>query len=80
MSEQPDGRPERMQCVVVNDEEQYSLWPADREPPAGWRRAGYTGTEDECLAHIEEVWTDMRPASLRRWMDERAARPAGADR
>lgn len=80
MSEQPDGRPERMQSVVVNEEEQYSLWPDDREPPAGWRRAGYTGTEEECLAYIEEVWTDMRPASLRRWMDERAARAAGADR
>ena len=70
---------QRMQSVVVNDEEQYSFWPADREPPAGWRRTGFTGTEDECLAHVEEIWTDMRPASLRRWMDEHGVRPAGPE-
>src|SRR5262245_5340332 len=56
--------------VVVNHEEQYSLWPADREPPAGWNDAGKVGTRQECLAHIEEVWTDMRPLSLRRAMDK----------
>lgn len=56
--------------VVVNHEEQYSLWPADREPPLGWRDAGKAGTREECLAHIEEVWTDMRPLSLRKAMDE----------
>lgn len=55
--------------VVMNKEEQYSIWFADREPPAGWHTAGYSGTEAECLAHIEEVWTDMRPASLRRQME-----------
>jgi len=55
--------------VVVNDEEQYSIWPADRENPAGWRDAGKQGTKDECLAWIEQVWTDMRPASLRKAMD-----------
>lgn len=55
-------------AVVVNEEEQYSIWPAERELPAGWRRDGFTGAEEECLAHIEEVWTDMRPASLRQWM------------
>jgi MbtH protein len=60
----------RAQVVVVNDEEQYSIWPADRELPAGWRPGGCTGTEDECLAYIEEIWTDMRPLSLRRWMRE----------
>ncbi len=54
--------------VVINDEEQYSIWPADRELPAGWRADGKTGTKDECLAHIAEVWTDMRPLSLRRAM------------
>lgn len=58
--------------VVVNDEEQYSIWPADREVPAGWRIAGKTGTKEECLAFIEEAWTDMRPASLRRSHDEGA--------
>lgn len=51
--------------VVVNHEEQYSIWPADRELPAGWRTAGFTGDKEACLAHIEEVWTDMRPLSIR---------------
>ena len=54
--------------VVLNDEEQYSIWPADRELPEGWRAEGVTGSEQECLSHIEQVWTDMRPASLRRFM------------
>jgi len=60
----------RPHAVVVNDEEQYSIWPAERDLPAGWRRDGFTGSEEECLAHIDETWTDMRPASLRRWMLE----------
>lgn len=51
--------------VVVNDEEQYSLWPEDRELPAGWRAEGHSGTRAECLEHIERVWDDMRPRSLR---------------
>jgi uncharacterized protein YbdZ (MbtH family) len=55
--------------VVVNHEEQYSIWPADRECPLGWRDAGKTGAKSECLAHIESVWTDMRPLSLRRQME-----------
>jgi MbtH protein len=55
--------------VVVNHEEQYSIWPVDRELPAGWRNEGKEGLKDECLAHIKEVWTDMRPLSLRRKMD-----------
>ena len=54
--------------VVVNHEEQYSIWPADRDNPGGWRDAGKTGTKDECLAFVDEVWTDMRPLSLRRAM------------
>ena len=66
MSETSDDR--SLYKVVLNHEEQYSLWPADREPPAGWREAGKTGPKDECLAYIEEVWTDMRPLSLRRSM------------
>jgi MbtH protein len=57
-------------AVVVNHEEQYSIWPADRELPAGWVQAGRSGSRDECLAFIEETWTDMRPASLRRAMAE----------
>jgi MbtH protein len=56
--------------VVVNDEEQYSIWPAHRDNPLGWRDAGKVGPKAECLAYIEEVWTDMRPLSLRRKMDE----------
>ena len=55
--------------VVVNHEEQYSLWPADRENALGWRDAGRSGTKEECLAYVREVWTDMRPLSLRRRME-----------
>jgi MbtH protein len=55
--------------VVVNHEEQYSLWPVDRENALGWKDAGKTGSKDECLAYIKEVWTDMRPLSLRRQME-----------
>jgi MbtH protein len=55
--------------AVVNDEEQYSIWLADRELPLGWRDAGKTGTKDECLDYIEQVWTDMRPLSVRRQME-----------
>lgn len=51
--------------VVVNHEEQYSIWPADRAIPAGWRDAGHSGSQSDCLAHIKEVWTDMRPLSVR---------------
>jgi len=51
--------------VVVNDEDQYSVWPSGRDVPAGWRTIGVSGTRDECLDHIEQVWTDMRPRSLR---------------
>jgi MbtH protein len=64
-------REERVK-VVVNHEEQYSLWEADRENPLGWRDAGKSGTKDECLAYIKEVWTDMRPLSLRRHMEAMA--------
>jgi MbtH protein len=51
--------------VVVNHEEQYSIWPVGRDLPAGWRDEGTVGPEQTCLAHIDEVWTDMRPLSLR---------------
>ena len=56
--------------VAVNHEEQYSIWPAHRELPLGWRAVGKEGLKDECLAYIEEVWTDMRPLSLRKKMEE----------
>ena len=60
----------RVYQVVVNDEEQYSIWAADRQPPPGWRVVGKEGPKSECLAYIETVWTDMRPLSLRKLMDE----------
>jgi len=50
---------------VVNHEEQYSIWPADRQPPAGWREVGFQGTREDCLEHVRSVWTDMTPRSLR---------------
>ncbi|MFJ4126265.1 MbtH family protein [[Kitasatospora] papulosa] len=63
--------------VVLNDEEQYSIWQADRELPAGWRAEGTEGTKEECLEHIGRVWTDMRPASLRRRMESDAGAAGG---
>ena len=59
--------------VVVNHEEQYSIWPADREMPAGWQEEGMAGPKEDCLAHIAKVWVDMRPLSLRNRMAEASA-------
>ena len=59
--------------VVVNHEEQYSIWPNDRQNALGWNNAGKTGTKEACLAYIKEVWTDMRPLSLRKQMEESRA-------
>ncbi|HMC83278.1 MAG TPA: MbtH family protein [Candidatus Polarisedimenticolia bacterium] len=64
-----DDKDEDLYRVVVNDEEQYSIWPLEKENAPGWRDAGKTGTKSECLAHIKEVWTDMRPKSLRDRID-----------
>ena len=61
--------------VVLNHEEQYSIWPEYKENPLGWRDAGKTGLKAECLAYIKEVWTDMRPLSLRKKMEEMAKNP-----
>jgi MbtH protein len=58
--------------VVMNHEEQYSIWPADRENALGWSDVGKSGPKQECLAYIKEVWTDMRPLSLRKRMAEAA--------
>lgn len=63
-----DEEDTRTYRVVVNDEEQYSIWPVDRVLPAGWTDVGVSGPKAACLAHVAEVWTDMRPASLRRAM------------
>ncbi|SFW72975.1 MbtH family protein [Amycolatopsis australiensis] len=52
--------------VVVNTEEQYSIWRTGRQVPAGWRTVGKSGTREDCLGYIEENWTDMRPLSVRR--------------
>jgi MbtH protein len=64
--EDNDGR---TYVVVVNHEEQYSIWPKGRQIPSGWRDVGTEGDKPHCLAYIDEVWTDMRPLSLRREMD-----------
>ena len=60
--------------VVVNHEEQYSIWPADKAIPAGWSSVGKTGPKQDCLTYVKEVWTDMRPLSLRKKMEEAAAK------
>jgi len=54
--------------VLRNDEEQYSLWPVSLDVPAGWQAVGKQGTKDECISYVDEVWTDMRPRSLREQM------------
>lgn len=61
--------------VVVNHEEQYSIWPEYKDIPPGWKEGGKVGPKDECLAYIKEVWTDMRPLSLRKKMEEMARNP-----
>jgi MbtH protein len=58
--------------VVINHEEQYSIWPTFRENPLGWSDAGFQGAKKDCLDHIEKVWTDMRPKSLREHMERNA--------
>lgn len=73
----PDREDTTIYKVVVNHEEQYSIWPADREKPLGWTDVGKVGTKAECLAYIEEVWTDMRPLSLRKKMEEAARQLEG---
>src|SRR5215467_5821964 len=62
--------------VVMNHEEQYSIWPAERENALGWKDVGRNGPKPECLAYIKEVWTDMRPLSLRKQMEESARKRA----
>jgi MbtH protein len=58
--------------VVLNDEDQYSIWPAGRPIPAGWRPEGFAGTREACLVHIDAAWTDMRPRSVREAMRTRS--------
>ena len=59
--------------VVVNHEEQYSIWPAGRDLPLGWSAVGRSGQKAECLDYIKDVWTDMRPLSLRQRMEQAAS-------
>jgi MbtH protein len=67
----PDRQEEKeIYKVVINSEEQYSIWPADRRNAAGWLDAGKSGTKEECLAFIQDVWTDMRPRSVREKLDK----------
>lgn len=65
-----EGPDKTIYKVVVNDEQQYSIWPAHQKSPIGWKDVGKYGPKEECLAYIKEVWTDMRPLSLRNKMQE----------
>lgn len=65
-----DNVPDMEFKVVYNDEEQYSIWPTCRDLPAGWHEEGFVGLKEACLDHIGNVWTDMRPKSLRVAMEE----------
>ena len=55
--------------VVLNGEEQYSVWPVKKEIPLGWRSVEVSGTKEKCLEYIDSTWTDMRPLSLRKQME-----------
>ena len=72
-----DGEDTRVYNVVVNDEEQYSIWPVDRPNPLGWRDVDRRGSKVECLAYIKDVWTDMRPLSLRQRMQQQQPQSSG---
>ncbi|MFJ7275311.1 MbtH family protein [Kitasatospora sp. NPDC098663] len=67
-----ESHTDEIYTVLVNEEEQYCTWLAGKEIPANWKEVGKTGTQEECLAYIKEVWTDMRPLSLRRHMEAAA--------
>jgi MbtH protein len=67
-----DIQAEALYEVVLNHEEQYSIWPAEKALPPGWNKAGKQGPKEECLSYIKEVWTDMRPLSLRKQMAAQA--------
>jgi uncharacterized protein YbdZ (MbtH family) len=71
----PDREDTTVYKVVVNHEEQYSIWPDYKEMPLGWKEVGKSGLKPECLSYIKEVWTDMRPLSLRKRMEEMAKNP-----
>ena len=66
-SQQPAPAPAKIFEVVVNHEEQYSIWPVGKPMPEKWRSAGFTGSKEECLDHVRRVWPDMRPLSVRHY-------------
>jgi MbtH protein len=70
---QPSHEDQMLYRVVMDEEERYSIWFEYRDIPTGWQDAGKTGTKQECLDYIKTVWTDMRPLSLRRWMEDHAS-------
>ncbi len=72
-----DEEDDRAYRVVINHEEQYSVWFADREIPVGWKDVGKKGTKQECLQQIREVWTDMRPLSFRKMMAKEEEKRSG---
>jgi MbtH protein len=72
VSAQNDQAESALYCVVVNHEGQYSIWPLHQPMPAGWIAAGKEGSRAECLEYVDEVWTDMRPLSLRKSMAQTA--------
>jgi MbtH protein len=72
--------PQAVFRVVVNHEEQYSIWADDHELPEGWQPAGYSGTRQECLDHIDQIWTDIRPLSVRRRIERDRAGRGSQDR
>lgn len=71
----PDKEDTTIYKVVINHEEQYSIWPEYKGNPLGWKDVGIVGPKAECLAYIKEAWTDMRPLSLRKKMEELAKNP-----
>jgi len=73
MTNQDEKDDVRIYKVVLNHEEQYSIWPVDKQNPLGWFDAGKSGLKQECLDYIKEVWTDMRPLSLRKKMEANAS-------
>jgi MbtH protein len=68
MTPDQDNEDTRLYIVLINAEEQYSLWPKGKAVPAGWREAGKEGTRSQCMAYVDATWLDMRPLSLRRAM------------
>jgi uncharacterized protein YbdZ (MbtH family) len=68
-----ESQPDLLYQVVKNHEEQYSIWPLDKDLPLGWESCSFEGSKKDCLAHIDVVWTDMRPLSLRKLMAEQSS-------